>query len=86
MREKNRSKTGETENETKDRISWRRFIATESHLPALKSFKNVDVVAICDQNIYAAKQSALRFRIKIFFTDLEKVAEINAPERQYLVL
>ena len=46
-------------------------IATESHLPVLKTLDNVDVVALCDQNVRLAKEVASRFEIKNVFADLE---------------
>lgn len=45
-------------------------IAVESHLPVFKNLKNVEVAAICDQRISAAKEVASRFEINNVFGDL----------------
>jgi len=49
------------------------LITRESHLPALKSLKKVEVAAICDQRISAAKEVASRFGVKIVFGDLTEM-------------
>lgn len=48
-------------------------IARESHLPVLKSLENVEVVAICDKRISAAKEMASQFGIKAIFVILAEM-------------
>jgi predicted dehydrogenase len=46
-------------------------IATESHLPVLKSLANVEVTAICDQQSDAVRSAASKYGVKAIYTDLE---------------
>jgi len=49
------------------------LITRESHLPALKNLEKVEVAAICDQRIFAAKEVASQFGVKIVFGDLTEM-------------
>jgi predicted dehydrogenase len=55
-------------------------IAVESHLPVLRSLKNVQVVAICDSRMDIAKEAASKFGIKNVFDDLESMLSKEEPD------
>lgn len=55
-------------------------IAVESHLPVLRNLKNVEVVAICDNRIDIAKETASKFGVKNVFGDLESMLSKEEPD------
>jgi len=69
-------------------------IAVESHLPVFKNLKDVEVAAICDKRVSAAKECASQFGIKNVFGDMadmlskEKldVVDICTPPRTHVSL
>jgi predicted dehydrogenase len=48
-------------------------IALESHLPALSDLKDVEIAAVCDQHIDAARKAASDFGIKRVYGDAEEM-------------
>ena len=50
-------------------------IAIESHLPVLKSLRNIEVVAVCDQRVSLAKDVASRFGVKDVFNDVKDMLD-----------
>lgn len=53
-------------------------IGLESHLPALHSFRNVEIAALCDQRIEAAQRVASHFGVKRVYGD---AGELLSKER-----
>ena len=69
-------------------------ITQESHLPVLKSLRDVEVTAICDQQVALAKSASSRFRIRSVYESLEQmlcgekldIVDICAPPRTHAQL
>jgi predicted dehydrogenase len=50
-------------------------IAKESHLPVYKKLKQVEIAAVCDQQVSAAKQTASQFGVKTIYQDLSEMLD-----------
>ena len=55
-------------------------IALESHFPALRKMKDIETVAVCDQQIEAAERAARRFGIGRVFGDASKMLSEVEPD------
>jgi len=52
----------------------------DAHLQQIKRIDNAETVAVCDLNKHLAEQSAIRFQINNFYTDVELLIKETKPD------
>jgi predicted dehydrogenase len=55
-------------------------IARETHLPIFKKLKQVEIAAVCDQQVSAAKDAAAQFGVKAVYQDLSEMLNKEKPD------
>lgn len=56
------------------------MIANSAHIPAYKYFEDYEICAVCDMNEKSAKDTALKHGIEKYYTDADKMLDIEKPD------
>ena len=61
-------------------------LANNMHYPCLKSFRDVQIVGICDLNLKKAQTTAAKFGIEKTYDDYRRMLDETKPEAVYLIV